>query len=105
MHIIEISFWRDKICCYLHYGKEAHPLPVFWNLKRQLIIDTAFNSIDLLIIRIISSENDRFMLVTFDFALFDKLFFFCANTLQQNGCWFVSRILRNQLALYCILKN
>ena len=51
MHIIEISFWRDKICCYLHYGKEAHPLPVFWNLKRQFIVDAAFNSIDLLIIR------------------------------------------------------
>ena len=73
MHIIKISFWRNKICCYLHYGKEVYPFPTFGNFKWQLIIDTAFNSINLLIIRIIPSENDRFMLVTFDFALFDKL--------------------------------
>lgn len=81
MHIIEISFWRDKICCYLHYGKEAHPLPVFWNLKRQLIIDTAFNSIDLLIIRIIPSENNGFMLVPFNFSGFNELLFFCTDVL------------------------
>ena len=81
MYIIEISFWRDKICCYLHYGKEAHPLPVFWNLKRQLIIDTAFNSIDLLIIRIIPSENNGFMLVSFNFSGFNELLFFCTDVL------------------------
>ena len=80
MHIIKISFWRNKICCYLHYGKEVYPFPTFGNFKWQLIIDTAFNSINLLIIRIIPSENDRFMLVTFDFSGFNELLLFCANT-------------------------
>jgi len=105
MHIIKISFWRNKICCYLHYGKEVYPFPTFGNFKWQLIIDTAFNSINLLIIRIIPSENDRFMLVTFDFALFDKLFFFCANTLQQNGGRLIGRVLGNKFSLNSILEN
>ena len=105
MHIIKISFWRNKICCYLHYGKEAYPFPAFGNLKRQFIVDAAFNSVNLLIIRIISSENDRFMLVTFDFSLFDKLFFFYANTLQQSGGGFIGRVLRNKFSLNSILEN
>ena len=31
---------------------DSYPLPTFWNLKRYFIIDAAFNSINLLIIRI-----------------------------------------------------
>ena len=73
--------------------------------QAQLIVDATFNSIDLLIIRIIPSENDRFMLVTFDFALFDKLFFFCANTLQQNGGRLIGRVLGNKFSLNSILEN
>ena len=64
MHIIKISFWRNKICCYLHYGKEAYPFPTFGNFKWQFIIDAAFNSIDLLIIRIIGKAQDSNLCVS-----------------------------------------
>ena len=102
------SHAKWKIACILNvYASCANgcPFPRIGNLKWQLIIDATFNYIDLLIIRIIPSENDRFMLVTFDFALFDKLFFFCVNTLQQNGGRFIGRVLRNKFSLNSILEN
>ena len=42
MHIIKISFWRNKICCYLHYGKEVYPFPTFGNFKWDFIINANF---------------------------------------------------------------
>ena len=54
--------------------------------------------------RIIPSENDGFVLVLFDFAFLDEPLFLCPDTLQQSLCRFVSRVLRYQLALDCLLQ-
>ena len=54
--------------------------------------------------RIIPSENDRFVLVLFDFVLFDEPLLFRPDTLQQSLCRLVRRVLRYQLALDCLLQ-
>ena len=81
------------------------PAPVIWNFKWYFIVDTAFYSVHSLIIRIIPPKNDGFVLVTLDFARFDKLFFFCADSLQKDGSGFVGRVLGNELALNSFLKD
>ena len=55
--------------------------------------------------RIIPSENDRFVLVLFDFAFLDEPLLLRPDTLQQSLCRLVRRVLRYQLALDCLLQN
>ena len=55
--------------------------------------------------RIIPSENDGFVLVLFDFALFDEPLFLRPDTLQQSLCRLVRWVLWYQLALDCLLQN
>ena len=55
--------------------------------------------------RIIPSENDRFVLVLFDFSFLDEPLLFRPDTLQQSLCGFVRRVLRYQLTLDCLLQN
>ena len=56
-------------------------------------------------ISIIPSENDRFVLVLFNFSFLDEPLFLCSDTLQQSLCRLVRRVLRYQLALDCLLQN
>ena len=49
-------------------GFYSSPSPCIRDLEGNLIIDTPLNSVQLLIMRIIPSENDGFVLVTLDFA-------------------------------------
>ena len=55
--------------------------------------------------RIIPSENDRFVLVLLDFAFLDEPLFLRPDTLQQSLCGLVGRVLRYQLTLDCLLQN
>ena len=54
--------------------------------------------------RIIPSENDGFVLVLFDFALFDEPLLLHPDTLQQSLCRLVRRVLWYQLTLDCLLQ-
>ena len=52
---------------------KSYPRPPVGQLKRQFLVNTSDGITDLLIIRvIITFEDDGFVLVTLDFALFDK---------------------------------
>ncbi len=55
--------------------------------------------------RIIPSENDRFVLVLFDFSFLDEPLLFYPDTLQQSLCRLVIWVLRYQLALDGFLQN
>ena len=55
--------------------------------------------------RIIPSENDGFVLVLFDFALFDEPLLLRPYTLQQSLCRLVRRVLGYKLALDRLLQN
>ena len=55
--------------------------------------------------RIIPSENDRFVLVLFDFAFLDEPLFLRPDTTKQSLCRLVRRVLGYQLALNCLLQN
>ena len=54
--------------------------------------------------RIIPSENDKFVLVTLDFALFDKPLLLSPDTLQDDRSRFIVRALWNKLFLNCFLQ-
>ena len=54
--------------------------------------------------RIIPSENDRLVLLLFDFAFLDEPLFLSPDTLQQGLCGLVRRVLGYQLALDCLLQ-
>lgn len=54
--------------------------------------------------RIIPSENDRFVLVTLDFASLNQLFLLRMNTLQKDRSGFIVRALWNKLFLNCFLQ-
>ena len=61
---------------------------------------------NLLIIRVIlTTEDDRFLLVTLEFALLDELFFLCPNAFQQDGGRFVSGVLGDELAANGEIKD
>ena len=47
---------------------------------------------------IITFIDDRFLLITLDLALFDKLLFLGSNTVKKNACRLIIGILRNELA-------
>ena len=65
---------RRKICSgqQCNCAFEPNPAPLGGYLKGQFIVDTTLHSVQLLIMRIIPSENDRFVLVLFDFAFLDE---------------------------------
>ena len=88
----------------LKNSSEPYPLPSFGDLKGQFIVDTALHAVQLLIMRIIPSENNGFVLVLFDFAFLDEPLFLRPDTFQQSLCRLVRRILRYQLALDCLLQ-
>ena len=81
------------------------PLPTLRNVKRDLVVNADFIFARDFVIRIIPSENDRFMLIPFDFSGFDELLFFCTDALQQNRSRLIGWVLGNELALNGILKN
>ena len=82
---------------YACRGK-SRPSPVFGDFKRYLLVNADLFGTTLFIMRIIPSENDRFVLVLFDFVLFDEPLLFRPDTLQQSLCRLVRRVLRYQLA-------
>ena len=96
---------RRTSSCYFQNRPETHPLPRSRYFKGQFIVDTALHTVQLLIMRIIPSENDGFVLVLFDFSFLDKPLFLCSDTLQQSLCRLVRRVLRYQLALDCLLQD
>ncbi|CUQ25633.1 Uncharacterised protein [Flavonifractor plautii] len=55
--------------------------------------------------RIIPSENDRFVLVTLDFASLNQLFFLSTNAFQKDGSRFVRGVLRNKFSLNGFLQD
>jgi hypothetical protein len=55
--------------------------------------------------RIIPSENDRFVLVLFDFAFLDEPLLLRPDTLQQSLCRLVRRVLGYQLPLDRLLQD
>ncbi len=83
--------------CYFQNSTETHPLPRFRYFKRQFIVYTPLHTVQLLIMRIIPSENDRFVLVLLNFAFLDEPLLFCPDTLQQSLCRLVRRVLRTSL--------
>ena len=84
-----------------------HPLPTLRDVKRHFICNAdRLIFADLLIRQIIgSTENHRRILFLFDFALFDKLFFFCTNAFQQHRSRLVIGVLRDKFSLHCHLQN
>ena len=79
-------------------------MPISRYLKWQFIVDTVLHTVQLLIMRIIPSENDGFVLILFDFSFLDKPLFLRPDTLQQSLCRLVRRVLRYQLTLDCLLQ-
>lgn len=47
---------------------------------------------------ILTFEDNGFLLVTFDFALFDEFFFLCSDTFQKSRSWLIIWILWNKLS-------
>ena len=54
---------------------------------------------------IITFEDDGIELIFFDFAFFDKTLLFGTYLFKQNGGRLVIRVLGDEFALYCHLKN
>ena len=69
-------------------------------IKRYFIVDTTLDSVQLLIMRIIPSENDGFVLILLDFTFLHQTLLLSTNTFQKNGRWFIGRILRDEFSLY-----
>ncbi len=62
------------------YIKKSAEISKFsWYFKRYLIVDTTLHSIQLLIMRIIPSINDRFVLISLDFPLLNQSLFLCTD--------------------------
>ena len=60
----------------------------------------------LLIIRVILTFKDnRFPLITLDFALFYEFFFFCSDTFKENACRFIIRVLRYKFSSDCKVED
>ena len=58
------------------------------------------------IIRVILTfEDDRFLLVTLDLALFDELFFLCTDAFQKNRSRLIIRVLRYKFASNSKVEN
>ena len=70
-------------------------------LKKSILQD----AVQLLIMRIIPSENDRFVLVTLDFTSLNQLFFLRTNAFQKGRSRFIVRILWNKFALNRFLQD
>ena len=84
---------------------KATPAPAFGYLKGQLIVDTALHTVRLLIMRIIPSENDGFVLITLDFPSLNKLFLLGADAFEKNRGGFIRRILRDEFSLNRLLEK
>lgn len=53
----------------------------------------------LLIIRVIlTTEDDRLLLITLDFTLADQFFFLCPDAFQKDRSRLIVRVLRHKLA-------
>ncbi len=60
----------------------------------------------LLIIRvIITFEDDRFLLITLDFALLNQFLFFGSYAFKKNRSRFIIRVLWNEFSSNCKVKN
>ena len=80
-------------------GISSAPCPAFWQFKRYFIADIFDLAANLLIIRVILTfEDDRFLLVTLDLALFDEIFFLCPDAFQKNRSRLIIRVLRYKFA-------
>ena len=91
--------------CIRRDASELCPTPIFRYLKGQFIVNTALHTVQLLIMRIIPSENDGFVLVLFDFAFLDEPLFLCPDTRQQNAGGFVVWVLWDEFALDGFLED
>ena len=49
---------------------------------------------------VLTTVNNRCVLITLDFLLLNQAFFLLANLIKQNACRFVIRVLRYKFALY-----
>lgn len=55
--------------------------------------------------RIIPSENNGFVLITFDFTFLNQFLFLSTNAFQKNGGWFSVRVLWYKFTLNGFLEN
>ena len=89
--------------CMIEYVTYPCPFPRRRYLKRDLLINALHLSggEKLLIIGIIvTTVNDRFVFVFFDFLFLDQSGFFSSDTFKKYRCRFVIRVLRYKFSLY-----
>ena len=86
---------------------QSCPRPTFGQFERDLVFNTGFGTVGELFVRLsVCCDVDLGRILLFlDLARLDKFPLLGTDLLQQHGCRFVVRILRDELAAYGKVKN
>ena len=85
---------------------KPYPFPFIGQIKGYFIINISGNTSDSFIIGVIlTSEDDGFPLITFNFAFSDEFFFLISDTFEENTCRFIVGVLWYKLTSDCKVKD